>query len=421
MAYISNWVRYMVHKLEYSLTLGLKVSLSLSLALCLPWLWLQAGNHTQGRVIDREFISVVMKNLLYGRITYLHSVKGEGMAPTMGSHDNTLLVRKLPDVDTRVRFLRPSGCLVFCLSGYVSVGDAVVLKDPNETLKYLVRRLAALQGSEMVSSDEKDKPFVLKKDQCWVFAENKEMKSKEAYDSRSFGPVSLADIIGRAIYCMRTAVDHGPVSNSEFFMQEDSPILAVELDVDELAKDHKACHWSRYVCGKMLSKRHALSDNDLNSDLITALLTDRFADMTNAEFKARSIGLNTSSLRFNRDERPVCDASYSVTWTSKKDTVERHDEPEDELQAEPEIVSKYEEHESDFDSEHGHVTAILEPESELQLDSYEEEEEDVTLDVLLDDDESLDEEVDGAEEEEDLSTLKLMERKGIAKSRGTVI
>ncbi|CAN6890512.1 unnamed protein product, partial [Brassica oleracea] len=214
MAYISNWVRYMAHKLEYySLTLGLK-------------------NHTQGRVIDREFISVVMKNLLYGRITYLNSVKGEGMAPTMGSHDNTLLVRKLPDVDTR--------CLVFCLSGYVSVGDAVVLKDPNETHKYLVRRLAALQGSEMVSSDEKDKPFVLKKDQCWVVAENKEMKSKEAYDSRSFGPVSLADIVGRAIYCMRTAVDHGPVSNSEFSMQKDSPILAVELDVDELAKDHKA-------------------------------------------------------------------------------------------------------------------------------------------------------------------------------------
>ncbi|KAJ4878899.1 Peptidase S24/S26A/S26B/S26C family protein [Raphanus sativus] len=187
MAYISNWVRYMAHKLEYSLTLSLK-------------------------------------NLVYGRITYLHSVKGAEMAPTMGAHDNnTLLVRKLPDVDTR----------------YVSVGDAVVLKDPNETHKYLVRRLAALEGSEMVSSDEKEEPFVLEKDQCWVVADNQE-KSKEAYDSRTFGPVSLADIVGRAIYCMRTAVDHGPVSNSEFSMQEDSPILAVELDVDELAKDHKA-------------------------------------------------------------------------------------------------------------------------------------------------------------------------------------
>ena len=79
----------------------------------------------------------------------------------------------------RVRFLRPSGCLVFfCLSRYVSVGDVVVLKDPNETHKYLVRRLAALEGSEMVSSDEKDEPFLLKKDQCWVVAENKDMKSK---------------------------------------------------------------------------------------------------------------------------------------------------------------------------------------------------------------------------------------------------
>ncbi|EOA15716.1 hypothetical protein CARUB_v10006568mg, partial [Capsella rubella] len=112
--------------------------------------------------------------------------------------------------------------------------DAVVLKDPNETNKYIVRRLAAIEGSEMVSSDEKDKLFVLEKDS------NQEMKSKEAYDSRTFGPISMADIVGRAIYCLRTAVDHGPVSNSELAMEEDSPILAVELDVDEMAKDHKA-------------------------------------------------------------------------------------------------------------------------------------------------------------------------------------
>ncbi|XP_056842671.1 uncharacterized protein LOC130495226 [Raphanus sativus] len=201
MAYISNWVRYMAHKLEYSLTLSLK-------------------NHTKEKLNDRELVGVVVKNLLYGRITYLHSGKGQEMSPTMGAHDNTLLVRKLPVVDTR----------------YVFVGDAVVLKDPNETNKYLVRRLAALEGSEMVSTDEKEEPFVLEKDQCWVVAENQEMKSKEAYDSRTFGPVSMADIVGRAIYCLRTAVDHGPVSNSEFAMEEDSPLLAVELDVDEMAK-----------------------------------------------------------------------------------------------------------------------------------------------------------------------------------------
>ncbi|CAN8306143.1 unnamed protein product [Cochlearia groenlandica] len=206
MAHITNWVRYMAHKLEYSLTLSLK-------------------KHTREKLSERELIGIVMKNLLYGRITYLHSIKGQEMAPTMmGSHENTLLVRKLPVVDTR----------------YVFVGDAVVLKDPKETNKYLVRRLAALEGCEMVSNDEKDKPFVLEKDQCWVVAENQEIKSKEAYDSRTFGPVSMADIVGRAIYCLRTAVDHGPVSNSEFAMEEDTPILAVELDVDEMAKDHKA-------------------------------------------------------------------------------------------------------------------------------------------------------------------------------------
>ena len=56
-----------------------------------------------------------------------------------------------------------------------------MLKDPNETDKFLVRRLAALEGSEMVSIDEKEEPFVLEKDQCWVVAENQEMKSKVHY------------------------------------------------------------------------------------------------------------------------------------------------------------------------------------------------------------------------------------------------
>ncbi|CAF1923948.1 hypothetical protein Bca4012_069863 [Brassica carinata] len=96
-------------------------------------------------------------------------------------------------------------------------------------------------------------------------------------------------------------------------------------------------------------------------------------------------------------------SSYSVTWTHKKDTAEPRDEPEDE--PEP-------------------VTAILEPESELQLDAssfYQEEDGNVTLDALSDDEEE--ESLDDADEEEeepvkDLSTLKLMELRGIAKSRG---
>ncbi|CAN8247579.1 unnamed protein product [Cochlearia groenlandica] len=205
MASISTWFRYMAHKLEYSLALSLKC-------------------HRREKLSDRELFQIICKNLFSGKVTYLlHSDKGPEMSPTMSPHQNTLLIRKLPLADTRV-----------------FVGDAVVLKDPNDSDKSLVRRLAAVEGFEMVSGSEKEEPFVLKKDQCWVIAENQELKAKEAYDSRTFGPVSTADIVGRAIYCLRTAVDHGPVRNSQKAMGLDSPILAVELDVDEMAKNHKA-------------------------------------------------------------------------------------------------------------------------------------------------------------------------------------
>ncbi|KFK31222.1 hypothetical protein AALP_AA6G084300 [Arabis alpina] len=206
MASISTWFRYMAHKLEYSLTLSLK-------------------SHRKEKLSDKELIQIVCKNLVYGKITFLHSSdKGREMAPTMGAHENTLLIRKIPIANTR----------------YLFVGDAVVLKDPNDSDKYLVRRLAAVEGFEMVSGDVKEEPFVIEKDQCWVTAENQELKANEAYDSRTFGPVSTADIIGRAIYCLRTAVDHGPVRNSDTAMGQDSPVLAVELDVEEMAKNHKA-------------------------------------------------------------------------------------------------------------------------------------------------------------------------------------
>lgn len=60
----------------------------------------------------------------------------------------------------------------------VFVGDVVVLKDPQKSDNYLVRRLAATEGYEMVSKDEKDEPFVLEKDECWVLADNENTKPK---------------------------------------------------------------------------------------------------------------------------------------------------------------------------------------------------------------------------------------------------
>ncbi|XP_038692461.1 uncharacterized protein LOC119990559 isoform X2 [Tripterygium wilfordii] len=201
MVSLSTWYRYLGHKFEYAVTLGWK----------------------RGQISEREIGDAVWKNLFQGKLTYLHWSEGKEMVPAIGAQGGTLLVRKLPFADPMRVF----------------VGDVVVLKDPEKSNNYLVRRLAAIEGYEMVSTDGKDEPFVLDKDECWVLADTENLKPKEAYDSRLFGPISMSSIIGRVIYCLRTAVDHGPVQNSHFSTKKDSPILEVELDVDEMVKNHK--------------------------------------------------------------------------------------------------------------------------------------------------------------------------------------
>ncbi|BAT95357.1 uncharacterized protein LOC124838338 isoform X2 [Vigna umbellata] len=203
MVSLSTWFRYIAHKVDYSVSLGWK-------------------NYKGGNISDKEARDMIWKNFFQGRMTYLHWNKGEEMAPAIDGKAVTL-VRKLPTADpTRV-----------------FVGDVVVLKDPEKPDNYLVRRLTAIEGYEMVSTDENDEPFTLEKDQCWVVAENEKLKAKEANDSRTFGPVQMTDIVGRVIYCLRSAVDHGRVQNSYFGMRKDTPVLEVELDVDEMAKSHK--------------------------------------------------------------------------------------------------------------------------------------------------------------------------------------
>ncbi|KAL2321052.1 hypothetical protein Fmac_030021 [Flemingia macrophylla] len=169
---------------------------------------------------ERDFI---YKTMLLRKLTYLYRNEGDQVAPT-GGKGEILLVRKLPIAAPK----------------QVSVGDLVVLKNPEKEDNYLVRRLTAIEGYEMVSTNDKDEPFVLEKDQCWVEAENKNLKPKEARDSRSFGPVDMTDIVGRVIYRLRTCVDHGCVRNSHSSMLKDWPVLAVELDVEEMSKNHKA-------------------------------------------------------------------------------------------------------------------------------------------------------------------------------------
>ena len=61
---------------------------------------------------------------------------------------------------------------------YVYVGDVVVLKNPENSESYIVRRIAAVESYEMVSTDANDEPFVLEKNECWVVADNEKLKPK---------------------------------------------------------------------------------------------------------------------------------------------------------------------------------------------------------------------------------------------------
>ncbi|KAF7804632.1 mitochondrial inner membrane protease subunit 2-like [Senna tora] len=203
MASLSARFRYLFHKLDYSTALTFK-------------------SHQQSRIAGINIASTLWKNFL-GKLTYLHCNEGEEMAPTITGNGVTL-VRKLPLVDPM----------------RVSVGDVVVFNDPENKGRFLIRRLAAMEGNEMVSSDENDEPFTLEKNECWVTADNESMDPKEANDSRVFGPIKMTNIVGRVIYSMQTVVDHGPVLNSDISQQTDSSVLAVELDVDEMARNLKS-------------------------------------------------------------------------------------------------------------------------------------------------------------------------------------
>jgi hypothetical protein len=76
--------------------------------------------------------------------------------------------------------------------------------------------------------------FKLKPGTCWVLCDNESLSPKEALDSRTFGPLPLSNIVGRAIYCSRSRSEHGFVQNSDEAMHDDSAVLAVELDVEEM-------------------------------------------------------------------------------------------------------------------------------------------------------------------------------------------
>jgi hypothetical protein len=89
----------------------------------------------------------------------------------------------------------------------VFVGDVVLIKDPEKSNNYIVRRLAAIEGYEMVSSNEEEEPFVLDNDQCWVLSDNTSLKPKVQL-------LILATITSFVLYVMGNALIFGLVGTS---------------------------------------------------------------------------------------------------------------------------------------------------------------------------------------------------------------
>ncbi|CAI5479050.1 unnamed protein product [Closterium sp. Yama58-4] len=152
--------------------------------------------------------------------------------------------------------LSPPGSTVYvgAVVGTVSVGDIVGFQvDPERVsaasasasaspaasatpFPVVFRRVAAVEGDEMVSSQPSDAPFRIEKKQFWVLADDPAVPAKEALDSRTLGPVHVRDMVGRALYVVRSALDHEPIHNSDRAMLDDSAVMAMECSIEDLLK-----------------------------------------------------------------------------------------------------------------------------------------------------------------------------------------
>mmetsp|Transcript_29878 Transcript_29878/g.53491 ORF Transcript_29878/g.53491 Transcript_29878/m.53491 type:complete len:211 (-) Transcript_29878:269-901(-) len=175
----------------------------------------------------RAFLAVFNKPL-----TMELYMGGSAMAPTLGHAAGGGPVYGASNLDKLVvrQIKSPSAASVF-------VGDVVAFHSPLEGKGgYLVRRVAATEGEEMVSDAPEDEGFTLDTGTCWVLADNEELSPSEAVDSRVFGPLALESVVGRVVYYARSATEHGLVQNSEAAHWIDEPVLECEIDPEALAE-----------------------------------------------------------------------------------------------------------------------------------------------------------------------------------------
>ncbi|XP_074282293.1 mitochondrial ATP-independent inner membrane protease subunit 2-like isoform X2 [Silene latifolia] len=185
--------------------------------------------HQAGQIASKDVWSTVYNNMFTKEMLYLYRSKDLEMAPTITPED-TLVIRRFPTVNSS------SHPLVKEHLPQINVGDVVVLQDPSNSKNYIIRRLAAVEGHEMVSTNEDDEPFVIEEGQGWVLADKKSLSPKESKDSRTYGPISMSDIVGRIVYRFRTLDDHGFMRNNKLSRTYDMPILYMELDSEVMLR-----------------------------------------------------------------------------------------------------------------------------------------------------------------------------------------
>lgn len=153
-------------------------------------------------------------------LSHVLPLTGRAMAPALNA-------AATHDAEARDRLvIRRIGGKTQTFLNRVYVDDVVVVRDPRDARRKYVRRVAGLAGDELVSDREGEKPFKVPGDHCWVVRDNE--AADKSPDSRMFGPLSLENILGRVMYAIRSATDHGRVSSSPYAMASDAIVLAHE-------------------------------------------------------------------------------------------------------------------------------------------------------------------------------------------------
>lgn len=200
--------------------------------------------------------------------------KGGGRTGGGGKPPNLLLVRQLfyPEFAfDRTKNITLSqtrtGPLLSWFPRRAHVGDVVVLAQPSPLDRsvpggLLVRRVMALEGEVLEGGagvdGTSDDDFVIPKGHAWVMADTEDAPFADVPDSRTFGPLPLQNVLGRVVYAVRSATDHGVVHNSAAAARVDQPVLQVELDVAVMAEE-----LTDFTTGRRTFRRVSTEDDDL--------------------------------------------------------------------------------------------------------------------------------------------------------------